>query len=154
MVVCKAAIGTALTTVLTWINGKSVPNLFSVAGLFTVGTTGYELSLRFYLLAQSAFGATRTGSVFFAPFIGALLAFAMGDWSSGVSMAAGGSLMLLGVVLHLAETMDMYTPMSYCVTDMHTCQMLTTNTTIEQERRWFEADIRNIQAKSASSTTR
>ena len=151
---CKAAIGTALIT-LAWINGKSVPNLFSVAGLFTVGTTGYELSLRFYLLAQSAFGAIRTGSVFaFAPFIGALLAFAMGDRSSGVLMAAGGSLMLLGVVLHLAETMDMYTPMSYCVTDMHTCQLFTTNTTIEQERRWFEADIRNIQAKSASSTTR
>ena len=103
MVVCKAAIGTALTTVLTWINGKSVPNLFSVAGLFTVGTTGYELSLRFYLLAQSAFGATRTGSICaFAPFIGALLAFAMGDRSSGVLMAAGGALILLAVVFHLA----------------------------------------------------
>jgi hypothetical protein len=103
VVMCKAAIGTALTTVLAWINGKFLPNLLSAAGLFTVGATGYGLSLRFYLLAQSAFGATRTGSVCAsAPFIGALLAFAMGDRSSGVLMAAGGALMLLGVVFHLA----------------------------------------------------
>jgi hypothetical protein len=72
--------------------------------LLAVGATGYGLSLRFYLLAQRAFGAGRTGSVFaFAPFIGAGLAFVLGDRSAGWGMALGGVLMLAGVILHLAE---------------------------------------------------
>ncbi|MDP1165832.1 EamA family transporter, partial [Klebsiella pneumoniae] len=63
------------------------------------------LSLRFYLLAQRAFGAARTGSVFaFAPFIGALAALALGDRSGSMAMAVGGALMLAGVALHLAES--------------------------------------------------
>jgi len=67
--------------------------------------TGYGLSLRFYLLAQRAFGAARTGSVFaFAPFIGAAFAVALGDRSASGMMALGSALMLAGVVLHLAES--------------------------------------------------
>jgi hypothetical protein len=63
------------------------------------------LSLRFYLLAQRAFGAARTGSVFaFAPFIGAALAVALGDRSASGLMALGSVLMLAGVLLHLAES--------------------------------------------------
>jgi hypothetical protein len=72
--------------------------------LLAVGATGYGLSLRFYLLAQRAFGATRTGSVFaFAPFIGAGLAFALGDRSGDALLLASGGLMLAGIVLHLSE---------------------------------------------------
>ena len=57
------------------------------------------------LLAQRAFGAARTGSVFaFAPFIGALGAVALGDRSVSVGMLVGGILMLAGVSLHLAES--------------------------------------------------
>ena len=63
------------------------------------------LSLRFYLLAQRAFGAARTGSVLaFAPFIGAALDAAMAFQSMTWLMALGGALMLAGVVLHLTET--------------------------------------------------
>ena len=62
-------------------------------------------SLRLYLLAQRAFGAARTGSVFaFAPFIGAALAVALGERSPGALMAVGSALMLAGVVLHLGES--------------------------------------------------
>ncbi len=105
VVMGKAAIGTAFTAVLAWFNGEPMPGVFAAFGLLVVGATGYGLSLRFYLLAQRAFGAARTGSVFaFAPFIGAFLAFAMGDRSSGVLMAIGGLLMLSGVVLHLVES--------------------------------------------------
>ena len=40
----------------------------AAVGLLVIGATGYGLSLRFYLLAQRAFGAARTGFVFaFAP---------------------------------------------------------------------------------------
>jgi hypothetical protein len=56
-------------------------------------------------LAQRAFGAARTGSVFaFAPFIGAALALALGDRSASPLLLAGSALMLLGVVLHLSES--------------------------------------------------
>jgi hypothetical protein len=73
--------------------------------LLAIGATGYGLSLRLYLLAQREFGAGRTGSVFaFAPFIGAMGAFALGNRSGTWILAAGGVLMLAGVVLHLLES--------------------------------------------------
>ena len=82
-----------------------VPSAATAIALVAVGATGYGLSLRFYLLAQRAFGAARTGSVFaFAPFIGAALAIALGDRSFTALMLLGSLLMLAGVVLHLAES--------------------------------------------------
>jgi drug/metabolite transporter (DMT)-like permease len=105
VVLAKAALGVAATTVLAMASGELLPSLGAAAGLMAVGATGYGLSLRFYLLAQREFGAGRTGSVFaFAPFIGAAVAFGLGDRSAGWGMAAGGLLMLLGVALHLAES--------------------------------------------------
>ncbi len=105
VVAAKAVMGTLLTSALAWISGESLPSLYVGLGLLAVGATGYGMSLRFYLLAQRAFGAARTGSVFaFAPFIGATVAFSLGDRSSGLLMAVGGGLMLCGVALHLAET--------------------------------------------------
>jgi ABC-type nickel/cobalt efflux system permease component RcnA len=72
--------------------------------VFVVGATGYGLSLRLYLLAQRSVGAARTGSVFaFAPFIGALAAFGLGERVFSLWFFAAGSLMLLGVWLHLRE---------------------------------------------------
>jgi len=72
--------------------------------LLLVGASGYGLSLRFYLLAQRAFGAGRTGSVFaFAPFIGALGAYALGDRSFSGWLLGGGALMAVGEILHLSE---------------------------------------------------
>ena len=105
VVLMKAALGSAATLSLALATGEPMPRLWPALGLLAVGATGYGLSLRFYLLAQRAFGAARTGSVFaFAPFIGAFLAFSLGDRSAGWGMAAGGLLMLLGVVVHLAES--------------------------------------------------
>ena len=105
VVLAKSALGVAATTVLAVAAGEPVPGLARAAGLVAIGATGYGLSLRFYLLAQREFGASRTGSVFaFAPFIGAALAFTLGDRSAGWGMALGGLLMLAGVALHLAES--------------------------------------------------
>ena len=69
----------AATAVLALVAGASrCPSVATAIALFAVGATGYGLSLRFYLLAQRAFGAARTGSVFaFAPFIGAALALSV-----------------------------------------------------------------------------
>jgi drug/metabolite transporter (DMT)-like permease len=104
VVLVKAVLGTLATVLLGRLWGESAPGLGSALALLAIGATGYGLSLRFYLLAQREFGAARTGSVFaFAPFIGALGAFALGDRSGSWLMAAGGLLMVCGVGLHLAE---------------------------------------------------
>ena len=105
VVMAKATLGAAATAALAVSIGEPWPSLSAALGLLAVGATGYGLSLRFYLLAQRAFGAARTGSVFaFAPFIGAAVAFGFGERSAGWLMLLGGVLMLLGVVLHLAES--------------------------------------------------
>jgi drug/metabolite transporter (DMT)-like permease len=104
VVLIKAALGSLCTVALAILFNEPAPLAMTAIGLVTVGATGYGLSLRFYLLAQRTFGAARTGSVFaFAPFIGALGAFAMGDRSASALMIVAGVLMLLGVLLHLME---------------------------------------------------
>jgi drug/metabolite transporter (DMT)-like permease len=104
VVMFKGALGAGATTLLAFAFGEPVPALWPALALFAVGATGYGLSLRFYLLAQRAFGAARTGSVFaFAPFVGAALACALGERGGSVWMLAGAALMAAGIVLHLAE---------------------------------------------------
>ena len=104
VVMFKGAIGAVATTSLALVVGEPVPVLWPALALLAVGATGYGLSLRFYLLAQRAFGAARTGSVFaFAPFVGAVVAFALGERSGSAWMLAGAMLMAAGIVLHLAE---------------------------------------------------
>ena len=105
VVMAKALLGTSATLLLAVLFDEPLPSVSAALALFAIGATGYGLSLRFYLLAQRAFGAARTGSVFaFAPFIGAALAVALGDRSSSGLMALGSVLMLAGVLLHLAES--------------------------------------------------
>jgi drug/metabolite transporter (DMT)-like permease len=105
VVMSKALLGATATSALAVAFGESLPSALAAMALLAIGATGYGLSLRFYLLAQRAFGAARTGSVFaFAPFIGAALAVALGDRSASGLMALGSMLMLAGVVLHLAES--------------------------------------------------
>ncbi|HJV61185.1 MAG TPA: DMT family transporter [Albitalea sp.] len=105
VVLAKSVLGVLATASLSVLMHEPRPGWGAAAGLLAIGATGYGLSLRLYLLAQRAFGAARTGSVFaFAPFIGALLAIALGDRSLSWATAAGGALMVAGVVLHLSET--------------------------------------------------
>ncbi|MEK8033454.1 DMT family transporter [Ideonella sp. DXS29W] len=101
----KASLGAAASAGLAGLVGEPMPTAGAIAALLLVGACGYGLSLRCYLLAQRAFGAARTGSVFaFAPFVGALVAVAMGDRSADLSMLLAGGLMAAGIVLHLAES--------------------------------------------------
>jgi drug/metabolite transporter (DMT)-like permease len=105
VVLAKSALGAAATSALALVMGEALPSLSAALGLLAVGAIGYGVSLRLYLLAQRAFGAARTGSVFaFAPFIGAALAVLLGDRSASVWMALGSLLMLAGVLMHLAES--------------------------------------------------
>ncbi len=105
VVMVKALLGASATSLLALVFGEPLPSASTALALFAIGAAGYGLSLRFYLLAQRAFGAARTGSVFaFAPFIGAAFAVALGDRSASSLMALGSVLMLAGVVLHLIES--------------------------------------------------
>ena len=101
----KASLGAVATLGLALVAREPLPAAGAALALVAVGATGYGLSLRLYLLAQRAFGAARTGSgCAGAPCIGALAAFAVGGRSGGAALLAGGALMVLGVLLHLAET--------------------------------------------------
>lgn len=107
VVVAKSLLGAAATLTLAGVMDEPWPGWRDALALLLVGASGYGLSLRFYLLAQRAFGAGRTGSVFgFAPFIGAVGALALGDRALGWGGWLGGALMLAGVLLHLAEQHD------------------------------------------------
>jgi drug/metabolite transporter (DMT)-like permease len=107
VVLAKSALGAALTGGLALAAGEPLPAAGAALALLAIGAGGYGLSLRLYLLAQRAFGAARTGSVFaFAPFIGALAALALGDRAASWGLGLGGALMLAGVVLHLGESHD------------------------------------------------
>lgn len=104
VVLVKASLGATATVGLALLFGEPVPGLMAAVALLAIGATGYGLSLRLYLLAQREFGAGRTGSVFaFAPFIGALGAFALGNRTGTWMLVVGGVLMLVGVALHLFE---------------------------------------------------
>jgi drug/metabolite transporter (DMT)-like permease len=105
VVLAKSGLGVVATFGLAWGIGETAPPLASAVALLAIGASGYGLSLRFYLLAQRTFGAARTGSVFaFAPFLGAMGAWGLGERSGTWLMLLGGALMLGGVVLHLVET--------------------------------------------------
>ena len=105
VILAKSVLGASATLVLAYLFGETMPSVASALTLTAIGASGYGLSLRAYLLAQRAFGATRTGSVFaFAPFIGALGAFLLGDRSASWGMALGGTFMLIGILLHLSES--------------------------------------------------
>nr|WP_315239549.1 EamA family transporter [uncultured Albidiferax sp.] len=105
VVLVKSSLGAAATSLLSFMLSEPLPGLAAAGALLAIGATGYGLSLRLYLLAQRAFGAGRTGSVFaFAPFLGALAAFGLGSRTGSAMLVVGGVLMLVGVVLHLFET--------------------------------------------------
>jgi drug/metabolite transporter (DMT)-like permease len=105
VVMAKGALGVAAAGALALALGEPLPSAPAAAGLLAVGASGYGLSLRLYLLAQRAFGAARTGSVYaFAPFIGAATAIALGDRAGGLLMALAAALMLAGIALHLVES--------------------------------------------------
>lgn len=104
VVLVKSAIGATASATLAFAWREQMPPVASTIALLAIGATGYGLSLRFYLLAQRAFGAARTGSVFaFAPFVGAVLAIGLGERGLSWIMLAGSALMLAGVMVHLSE---------------------------------------------------
>lgn len=103
VVLGKSLLGVAATGPLAVLAGEPRPAGLAVLALLALGATGYGLSLRLYLLAQRLVGAARTGSVFAAgPFLGAALAWAMGD-RGGAATSWASAAFLAGVLLHATE---------------------------------------------------
>lgn len=103
VVMGKGAIGAALSACAAMAIGERWPTVAAAAGLVVLGATGYGMSLRLYLRAQRALGAGRTASVFAAaPFVGAALAWALGE-PAGIATAAASTVMIVGLVLHMTE---------------------------------------------------
>ena len=104
VVMYKAGLGVAMTTVAAWVSTEPWPETSHALGLLAVGASGYGFSLRLYLMAQRSFGAGRTGSVFaFAPFIGAMVAVLLGHQAPTPGLLVAAGLMVGGVILHLGE---------------------------------------------------
>jgi drug/metabolite transporter (DMT)-like permease len=104
VVAAKGGLGCVFTGMAALVAGEPLPSFAAMAALVACGATGYGVSLRFYLLAQRRVGAGRTGSVFaLAPFVGAALAFLLGDRSAGPWTAVASVLFGAGVWLHVSE---------------------------------------------------
>ena len=104
VIVAKGALGALVTGTIAIVRGEPIPELWQMAALLGCGATGYGVSLRLYLLAQRRIGAARTGSVFaLAPFVGAAIAWTLGDRSAGPWTAAAAVSFALGVYLHVSE---------------------------------------------------
>ena len=100
----KASFGALFTAGLAVGFGEPLPPVANAAVLLACGATGYGLSLRLYLLAQRRLGAARTGSVFaVAPFVGAGLAWILGDGRASGMTILSGTLFAAAVYLHLSE---------------------------------------------------
>ena len=104
VVLAKGALGAAASATLAAAFGERWPPGVTLTALTVCGALGYGASLTLYLRAQRAIGAARTGSIFAAaPFVGAALAWAMGERMAGPATVAAGALLALGVWLHLTE---------------------------------------------------
>lgn len=100
----KGALGACLCLLASLALGEAFPRSGHVIALLACGATGYGLSLRLYLLAQRRIGAGRTGSVFaLAPFIGAAVAWGLGERASTLPTVAAALLFALAVYLHVTE---------------------------------------------------
>lgn len=104
VVAAKGAIGATITGAIAFAIGEPRPGLAPVLALLACGASGYGISLRLYLVAQRRIGAARTASVFaLAPFIGAGLAYTLGDRHAGAWTLAAAGLFGIGVYLHATE---------------------------------------------------
>ncbi|TMQ15887.1 MAG: EamA/RhaT family transporter [Deltaproteobacteria bacterium] len=104
VILVKGVLGASLTAIVAIARGEPLPPLDRAAVLVGCGATGYGASLYLYLLAQRRIGAGRTGSVFaLAPFLGAALAWSLGDRHAGGFAIGATALFAAGVVLHVGE---------------------------------------------------
>ncbi len=84
--------------------GANWPSLPTVAGALAVGFFAYGVSLVLFVIGLRQLGVARTGAYFsVAPFFGAVLAIPLLHESVGIQAWIAGTLMAIGIWLHLTE---------------------------------------------------
>jgi drug/metabolite transporter (DMT)-like permease len=100
----KGLVAGSVNFLLAMLLGAHLPPLPALAGAAIVGFFGYGVSLVFFVLGLRYLGTARTGAYFStAPFIGALLAVLMLGEPFTARLLVAGTLMALGLYLHLTE---------------------------------------------------
>lgn len=104
VVACSKGLLAGTTSVgLALASGAMMPGPGIVVRAALLGFVGYGVSLTLFVIALRQLGAARTGAYFaLSPFIGALLALALGAPAT-LSLALAGLLMGTGIWLHLTE---------------------------------------------------
>ena len=99
----KGLVAGSVNLVLAFCAGATLPPLPNRAGALVVGFLAYGVSLALFVIGLRHLGTARTGAYFcVAPFLGTLLAVAMGDPVT-LPLLIAGSLMAVGIWLHLTE---------------------------------------------------
>ncbi|TAN71426.1 MAG: DMT family transporter [Methylobacter sp.] len=102
----KGLVAGSVNLALAFVVGATVPPLSSLVGALVVGFLAYGVSLALFVVGLRHLGTARTGAYFsVAPFIGAILALAMGEPLT-LRLVVAGALMGLGIGLHLTERHD------------------------------------------------
>jgi len=100
----KGLVAGAVTLLLARAQGASLPPVALTVAAAAVGFLGYGVSLALFVLALRDLGTARTGAYYsVAPFFGALLAVAGLSEPVTWQLAVAGTLMALGVWLHVTE---------------------------------------------------
>lgn len=99
----KGLVAGSVNLALAFAVGATLPPLPNLAGALMVGFFAYGVSLALFVVGLRHLGTARTGAYFsVAPFLGTLLAIAMGDPLT-LPLLIAGLLMALGIWLHLTE---------------------------------------------------
>lgn len=99
----KGTVAGSVNFALAWGLGAELPGWWTVQAAMLVGLLAYGLSLVLFVVAMRHLGTARTGAYFsVAPFFGAALAVLSGE-SVTVPLLIAGSLMAVGIRLHLTE---------------------------------------------------
>lgn len=102
----KGLVAGCVNLALAMLVGAVLPPVSNTAGAMVVGLLAYGVSLALFVIGLRHLGTARTGAYFsIAPFIGAILAVAMGEPVT-LPLLCAGVLMAVGIWLHLTEQHD------------------------------------------------
>lgn len=97
--------------VVGFIIGERLPQIQFVAPVLLLGFVAYGLSIFFYIKAQNVLGAAKTSAYYaIAPFVGALLSFAILQENLSLQYFIGLLLMAVGSVFATLDTLRTDTP--------------------------------------------
>jgi drug/metabolite transporter (DMT)-like permease len=100
----KGLVAGGVNLALACLIGAAWPSLPRVVGAMLVGLLAYGISLALFVVGLRHLGTARTGAYFsIAPFFGALLSIPLFGDVVDARLIIAGSLMALGVWLHLSE---------------------------------------------------